>query len=383
MRAGGVVALAAAAVTAGAAIWTVLPGPNVPLLVAAVAAPEIAPYGLAVALGATLLAARAARGRARTAALALAVLADACFAWPVVAAPFAWANANRALAAAAIPPLRAHRPGAFDETRDVRVTLRAGGALALDFYRPRGASDTSRDARGVAPVAGGLPLVVLIYGGDWQFGSRPNIAPLARWYAARGYAVAAVDYRHAPGSRFSAQLDDVEDALRAIAGHARAWGVDPARVVLFGRSAGAQLALLAAQRPQPLGVRAVVGYYAPTDLTGGYAEPPRPDPKHVRSILEAYLGGPPDALRAARYAAASPLTNAGATPPVLLIGGSRDEVVLPAFGRRFAARLHAQGKRAVLVELPWSNHAFDEVDGLGAALARSATLRFLDAMLAR
>ncbi len=89
------------------------------------------------------------------------------------------------------------------------MPLRGGGGLALDLYRPRGTA--------------ALPLVVAVYGGAWRFGARADLAPLARWYAARGYAVAAVDYRHAPRSHFPAQLDDVEDALRALAAHAPAW----------------------------------------------------------------------------------------------------------------------------------------------------------------
>ncbi|MEA2666193.1 MAG: hypothetical protein QOI11_3137, partial [Candidatus Eremiobacteraeota bacterium] len=280
---------------------------------------------------------------------------------------FAWAGASRAVAAAGVPPLPARPLAAVAELGGVPVPLRGGGALALDLYRPRGNAV--------------VPLVVAIYGGAWAFGSRAGVAPLARWYAARGYAVAAIDYRHAPRCRFPAQLDDVEDALRALALHARAWHADPARVALFGRSAGGQLALLAAQRPQPLDVRAVVGYYAPTDLVRGYADPPRPDPAGVRRILSAYLGGPPDARHAAAYERAAPLAHAGTTPAALLVIGARDQLVRPAFQRAFAARLRAAGKRVVALELPWANHAFDEVDGLGAALARDATLRFLDATL--
>jgi hypothetical protein len=37
--------------------------------------------------------------------------------------------------------------------------------------------------------------------------------------------------------------------------------------------------------------------------------------------------------------------------------------------------------RNVALEFPWSNHAFDAVDGLGAGIAGDATLRFLDTLL--
>jgi acetyl esterase/lipase len=129
-------------------------------------------------------------------------------------------------------------------------------------------------------------------------------------------------------------------------------------------------------------VAAVIGYYAPIDLTGGWEEPPRPDPAHVRHILETYLGGPPDTAHASAYRAASPLDGVHrGMAPVLLICGVRDQLVLIRFQRAFAARLHALGVPVVAIELPWSNHSFDAIDGLGAAIAHDATLRFLDAAL--
>lgn len=361
------------------ACWAVVPAPTFSTLPLAVAVPELAPRVLAFAVVLGVVVWLLARLRARVVAMTFTVLAGACAAWPTMAAPFAWRSAERALFDASIPAARS-RAFDVDVLRDVPVRLRDGSSLALDVYRPR---DARAASGGASHAAAGLPLIVAIYGGAWAFGSRAEIAPVARWYAARGYAVAVVDYRHAPRYRFPVQRDDVEDALRAIAANAGAWHVDARRVALFGRSAGAELALLAAERPQPLRVRAVVAYYSPIDLVGGWKDPPRPDPANVRGILETYVGGPPDAAHLAAYRAASPLDGARrGMPPALLIGGARDQLVLVAFQRAFAARLRALGVPVVALELPWANHAFDEVDGLGAALAHDATLRFLDATLA-
>jgi acetyl esterase/lipase len=361
------------------ACWAVVPAPTFATLPLAVAVPELAPRVLAFAIVLGVLVWLLARGRARAVATALTGLAAACVMWPALAAPFAWQTEQRALADAHVPPARSHA-FAVDVLRDVPVRLRDGSSLALDLYRPR---DVATAPAGEFPQhAAALPLIVAIYGGAWSFGSRDGLAPVARSYAAQGYAVAVIDYRHAPRYRFPAQRDDVDDALRVIAFHARAWHLDPARVALFGRSAGAELALLAAERSQPLRVRAVVAYYAPLDLVGGWNDPPRPDPANVRGILEAYIGGPPDAAHAGAYRAASPLHGARrGLPPALLIAGARDELVLVSFQRAFAARLRGLGVPVVALELPWANHAFDEVDGLGAAIAHDATLRFLNAML--
>jgi acetyl esterase/lipase len=373
------------------ACWAVVPAPTFSTLPLAVAVPEWAPGVLAFAAVLGVLVWLLARGRARIVATVLVFAAAACAAWPTLAAPFAWRAAERALDDAHVPAAGTRSLAAVDVVRDVPVRLRDGSSLALDLYRPREAtvpsnsattsSATSRATGARATAA--LPLVVAVYGGAWTFGSRRGSGRLARWYAARGYAVAVIDYRHAPRYRFPVQRDDVEDALRAIAAHAREWHVDPRRVALLGRSSGAELALIAAERPQPLRVAAVVAYYAPIDLVGGWNVPPRPDPANVRGILETYIGGPPDAAHASAYRAASPLTGAHAgMPPALLICGERDELVLIAFQRAFAARLRALGVPVVAIELPWANHAFDEVDGLGASIAHDATLRFLDATLA-
>jgi acetyl esterase/lipase len=360
-------AVAAAVLMVAIAIWTVVPAPTLPTLALAVLVPELAVPLVAIF---ALLATGcwfATRGRVRVVVMSLCAIALAATVWPALAAPWTAWHADDALRAGRIAPLPDRMTlAAVDVERDVPVRLRDGTASALDLYRPR--------------IAGRLPLLVTIYGGAWIFGSRGAEAPLARRYAARGYAVAVIDYRHAPVYRFPTQIDDVDDALATIAHDAHGWNVDVDRVALFGRSAGAQLALLAGERTQPLHVRAIVAYYAPTDLVEGWNDPPVPDPAGTKRILIAYLGGPPDASRIARYRAASPLDVAHAgMPPVLAIIGDRDELVRPQFQRTFAARLDALHVPNVAIELPWSNHAFDAIDGLGAGIAHDATLRFLNA----
>jgi acetyl esterase/lipase len=363
-----IVAVAIALLMLAVAMWTIVPAPTSATLVLAVLVPELAlPLFIIFGLTATGLWCTT-RGRGRAITVAVSALALAALAWPAIAAAITGPHVNALLRRSGVPALRAHAPVEIDVSRDVPVPLRDGTVSALDFYRPR--------------VPGALPLIVTIYGGGWRIGSRAEDASLARWYATRGYAVAVIDYRHTPSYRFPIQIDDVEDALATIARHASTWHVDRERVALFGRSAGAQLALLAGERVQALRVRAIVAYYAPTDLAGGWENPPRPDPGGIRGLIVSYLGGPPDVARATLYRAAAPLANAHAgMPAVLAIIGDRDELVRPQFQRAFASRLTALHVRNVAIELPWSNHAFDLVPGLGSAVAHAATLRFLDALL--
>ena len=109
-----------------------------------------------------------------------------------------------------------------------------------------------------------------------------------------------------------------------------------------------------------------------------WREPPRPDPLGVRNVLEAYLGGTPADVPDA-YHAASPIHHVSrSAPPTLLIYGARDHIVEARFGRALHERLRAAGATSVLLELPWSEHAFDLVPfGMGRRISLHYTERFL------
>ncbi len=367
-------------------MWTVVPAPTLPLLALAVLVPELSPWLSVCCIAAGAIAQFAARSWARDVGVlcAAAALGFALLPWGLL--PVTIARCDRemqiALGAGAVaraspsPPRlsRAYSLGlALVGDRDAApvtalyerpVELRDGRRLFLDVYAP--------------PTPGLHPAIVIVYGGAWIFGSRADSAAIAQTYARDGYTAVAIDYRHAPAYRYPTQINDVRDALGAIARHAAAWQIDVGRVALLGRSAGAQLALLAAYLPEPVPIRAVVAYYAPTDLIGGYRDPPDPDPADVDRILRAYIGGTPEERNGA-YVAASPLRHVRAgLPPTLLIGGGRDELVRLAFAHELRAALRERRNRVAALDIPWSNHAFDTIpNGTGGQLARYYTERFL------
>lgn len=248
--------------------------------------------------------------------------------------------------------------------RHVPFAVEGGDTLTMDVYRP--------DTPGMHPV------LVQIYGGAWQRGEPGDYAAFAQDMAALGYAVFAVDYRHAPASKFPAQINDVRRALAWIGANADVWHADTSRLALMGRSAGAHLAMLAAYAADAPRVRGVIDYYGPVDLVEGYRRPPAPDPLDVRDIDEKFLGGTPDQVPAL-YHAASPISLVTRRlPPTLLIYGGRDHVVEPRFGTLLAGRLLAEGTTVVHIEIPWAEHAFDAVpNGPSGQLARYVTERFL------
>jgi len=371
-----------------AAIWIVVPPFHPGLVAFAVGAPELSVWFLLAALGVCALSftPSTVTSSAR-AALTLGGVAAALFAYPLLRAPFALRNFDRAMEeglgrdySATIAPekaatLRAHAisPGDFAfgiaridvlVRRGVEFARPAGVPLTVDVYRPA--------------AAGPHPVLIQLYGGAWQRGSPEDNASFASWFASTGYVVVAVDYRHAPEATWPAQIQDVRAALDWILAHSSEYEADTSRIAFIGRSAGAQLALVAAyQAGSPL-VRAVVSYYGPTDLVEGWRQPPRPDPLDVRGILETYLRGTPDSAPV-QYREASPVTYVSArVPPTLLVYGARDHIVAPRFGRELHDRLREAGAVSVLLEVPWAEHAFDAIpNGLSGQISLYYTERFL------
>jgi acetyl esterase/lipase len=369
------------------ALWIVLPPIASGLLPLTVGVPELSPWFLIVSLLLCALTFRSSAVDSTARATAyVAAAAALLFAYPLVRLPFALATFDRAmqqgLGAAyedQIPTvprfeLRMHAISPQELVRGIAesdVLVRRG----IEFARPAGVPLTADVYR---PLSTGVhPVLLQIYGGAWQRGSPEDNPSFASWFASRGYVIVACDYRHAPEAKWPAQAADVRAAIDWVIGHAGELGADTSRIALLGRSAGAQLALVAAyQHGSP--ARAVVSYYGPTDLAEGWRVPPRPDPLDIRSILETYLGGVPDRLPMP-YRDASPVTYADArVPPTLLIYGSRDHVVEARFGRELHERLRAVGATSVLLEIAWADHAFDAIpNGLSAQISLYYTERFL------
>jgi acetyl esterase/lipase len=372
--------LAAAVILLFVTAWIVLPAFNYPLLILAVGAPELSPWltgiGLVIALLAFTLG-PATSNLTRTTAL-IVLSATAIAAVPLVQFPIVRGRFDDAMRAA-IGPTDFARPmqsGDARITRGLIIGTPGDVTLTVDIYRP--------------PLSGRYPCVVQIYGGSWQRGAPDDDPDLARYLAARGFVVFAIDYRHAPRWQWPAQIEDVRMGLRWVREHAGEWDGDAARLAVFGRSAGAHLAMLAAyaptapSAPSAPSIDAVVSCYGPVALAEGYREPPVPNPLDTQAIERAFLGGTPDEFPD-RYRDASPITYAGSgsppsrpKPPTLLIYGARDHIVLPRFGRQLHERLRDSGSISIYLEIPWAEHAFDLIpNGLSGRLARDYIDRFL------
>jgi acetyl esterase/lipase len=139
-----------------------------------------------------------------------------------------------------------------------------GETLLLDFRVPDG--------------AGPHPVILYLHSGAWISGDRTGGPALRQ--AARGYAVASIDYRLAPTHIWPAQIEDAKAAVRWLRANAARFRLDPDRIGVFGSSAGGHIAAVlgtsggvAALEGVGHGnaqfssrVKVVVDLYGPTDL---------------------------------------------------------------------------------------------------------------------
>ncbi|MCY7275811.1 MAG: alpha/beta hydrolase [Phormidesmis sp. CAN_BIN44] len=368
-------------------LWIVVPAPTLFLLPLGVGAPEISPWLVGVNAIAILLLLRFHQGLLSRVFLICSVVALILSLLPLMQVSSTNQRFSVAMQSALgkdyleqIPQERRanNRPSPFvllDAFRgisssDVRSTLNIQFAnpgdvpLTLNLYQP------------LQP--GKYPTIVTIYGGAWQRGTPDSNESFSRYMAAHGYVVVAIDYRHAPQFRFPAQLEDVNTAFAFVLDHVDDYDIDRDRIAVMGRSSGAHLAMLAAFQLDAPPIKAVVDYYGPVELTQGYRDPPNPDPIDSRATLKAFLGGTPDELPDL-YRQASPYQYVTRPlPTTLLIYGGRDHIVQAKFGKALSDRLQSVGSRAVFLEIPWADHAFDAVfNGVSNQSALYYTERFL------
>jgi acetyl esterase/lipase len=256
--------------------------------------------------------------------------------------------------------------------RNVSIPTIDGSRVQVDVWQPR-------RARAARP----RPIALLVHGGGWHSGDKRQWEH-SRWaqrLAARGWVVVNANYRMACGlpeaagavpsseteasAREAGAIDarerdtslcghamrtsiaDVRQTLRFTAAHARGWGGDSQRIVLFGASAGGHLAMLAGSDPsRPVGVRAVVAISPPTDLQWIGADPSLPIYGSAAQSIGCALATCP-----AEWHSASPLANVrrGVTPPTWIFDAGADPITPIAPVRAYVDRLRGARVRTTLV----------------------------------
>jgi acetyl esterase/lipase len=233
------------------------------------------------------------------------------------------------------------------------------------------------DLRLPAAAAGGkpVPLVIMVHGGGWVFGSRRRQAPNLHAHNVvgrivdAGYALAIIDYRLAREAKFPAQILDVRAAVRWLRVHAAGFNIDPTRFALWGESAGAHLVTMAAfatKDPEATtgeshdvsdDVQAIVEWYGPANMAD--LLPAEASATVAAGSQETVYGSEHPVVVAvtnSRWSAEemSPLTYVRADLPPIFIAHGRDDVQVP---------VEQSHKLVAALQQAGANVTYKETDG--------------------
>ncbi|HVU32847.1 MAG TPA: alpha/beta hydrolase [Opitutaceae bacterium] len=248
--------------------------------------------------------------------------------------------------------------GRLEPTRRLVYKKLAGRELHLDVFEP--ARRSAGDRR---------PAFVAIHGGGWSGGDSRMMYAWARHAADLGMVGISVEYRryrpHSADTVFVC-VEDARSAIRYVRGHAAALGIDPAKIVVNGASAGGHLAV---------GAALFDGVDDPADKTSVSC---RPDALVLFSPVIDTSAGEGPARIGARWRELSPVDHVRpGMPPTLTFQGTGDTLVPFAGVLRFHEAMLRAGNHSELVRVPGAPHTYMFKDpGLYAA-----TLRRMDDFL--
>ena len=242
-------------------------------------------------------------------------------------------------------------------------------------------------------ATGPLPAVIYIHGGGWRGGSYRNtqIYPLAK----AGYFAASIEYRLSTEAHWPAQIEDCKLAVRWLRANAAQYHVDPNRIGTWGDSAGGHLVACLATMADvkeyegtggypgvSSAVQAVVDFYGPTDLTQG--EDHKLDHSNGAIGMMKTLLGATYEENPAVYKSASPAAYVKAgDPPILIVQGDADDLILPAQSTLFEVALTKAGVPHQLLMVKNAGHMLHPVPGKEIDPPRAEVDRTVYAFLAR
>ena len=199
------------------------------------------------------------------------------------------------------------------------------------------------------------PAWIHFFGGGFLNGTPLQSAGMGRNAAKLGMVGIAVDYRvkNRHGTDASACVADARAALHWVQTHATELGIDPARVVVSGSSAGGHLALWTAITKTPWG--------------SDPAEAPLAKPVALILVSAAADTSEVTGQRAGRFAGhgadLSPQQNLDAQmPPVLMFHGDADKVVPYHYAIALDRQLRATGNDCTLITIPDGGHGLTNAE---------------------
>jgi acetyl esterase/lipase len=217
------------------------------------------------------------------------------------------------------------------------------------------------------------PAIIYVPGGGFIRAPKVGGPVLRRHLAQAGYVVASIEYRTVRhGATYRDGVSDVQAAVRYLRANAERFGVDPARIALWGESAGGYLVSMAGLTSEgDSRVQAVVNKFGGSDLTliaSGFDEATVAANSGPHTSFARYVFGPgversleddADAVRAA-----DPATHADAgAPPFLIFHGSDDRIISPVQTAHLHQALRAAGADSTRYLIAGAGHGDLAVKG--------------------
>ena len=239
-----------------------------------------------------------------------------------------------------------HPPDPVPAETRLNVSYGTSSEQTMDIYLPANRNVVS------------TKVMVMIHGGGWNAGDKTDMTPFTDTVKKRlpDYAIFNINYRLAVGANlFPAQEDDVKSAVQFILYNSAALGVSQ-KLVLLGVSAGAHLALLQGYKYESqIKPKAIVSFFAPTDLIDMYRNPLNPlIPQGLLSVM-----GKTPTQDSLLYAKGSPINFVtGTSSPTILLQGGLDPLVRVTQATRLKAKLDAAGVINQYIYYPTEGHGW-------------------------
>lgn len=210
------------------------------------------------------------------------------------------------------------------------------------------------------------PGVIYFHGGGWVLGSCETHDDMCAELSDQADCVVVlVDYRLAPEHPHPAQLEDSRKVLAWMRRAGRALGIDPARVIAAGDSAGGQMSVALALDLRDRGedqlrglalIYPVLGADTETESYVRNAHAPCLTRDEMINYLESFLGPRGSAAWSDPYAVPNLARDVTGLPPTFITVAAHDP--LCDDGRTFHGKLRAAGIAAAIREEPALAHSY-------------------------
>jgi acetyl esterase/lipase len=222
------------------------------------------------------------------------------------------------------------------------------------------------------------PCVIVIHGGSWSAGDEKQLPDLNSYLANRGFQVAAISYRLAPVYKSPAPVEDTKDAIRYLTENSEKLNIDTNNFILLGRSAGGQIALVAAYTFHDPRIRGVISFYAPADMIWGAKIKGNPLVLNTDKVFADYLGGSLEQCPEKYSESSSCEYVCDSSTPTLLIHGEIDAMVAFEHSVRLQKKLNACHVKNYFLDLPSATHGCDyNINGPSGQLSTYVVERFI------